>query len=123
MGIFGSRTKPEREPGPLLRATVESGAVVDDPSEDALFALLEHMERGEEDYLIVERTSDSTQQTYAQVAPEGNGEYVVEHRDGSPERHFATHVADMRSAHELLTGWAFDVPDWDAGVEWTAGSF
>ena len=85
--------------------------------------LLADVDAGNESYLIVERTADTTQQTYAQAAPNDAGGYVVEHREGGPDRHFATDVADMGAAHELITAWAFQLPDWDAQVNWERRDF
>ena len=55
---------------PVLRALPEVGQSWDDPSEDLLFMLLDDIERGEGSFLIVERTTDPSGQTYAQ-APAG----------------------------------------------------
>lgn len=120
MGIFGRREKTPDEPHPAVRASVESGTTVADPSEDDLRSLLEDVQRGEEMFLIVERTSDGTGQTYVQTIPNGTGGYVVEHRDGDKDTHVATHFTDVGMVHALLTRWAAEMPDWDAGVDWSA---
>lgn len=104
--------------GHALRATVESSDVVDDPSEDALFMMFEDLEAGEGTFLIVDSLQDSTGQTYAQTSRNPDGSYVVEYRDGGPDHHFRTEVADMRSAHALVTGWAQDRPKWRDSVTW-----
>lgn len=103
---------------PVLRATTESGDVIDDPSEDALFMMLEDVDAGHGTFLIVETLSDPTGQTYAQTMRSGNGTYVVEYRDGDPTRHYGTVAADMRAAHVLLTGWAFQIPHWRETAVW-----
>lgn len=104
--------------GPVLRATAEAGDVIDDPSEDALFMMFEDMEAGEGTFLIVDALQDSTGQTYAQTSRNPDGSYVVEYRDGGPDQHFGTEVADMRSAHALVTGWAQERPDWRDSATW-----
>ncbi len=81
--------------------------------------LLEDIEAGQGTFLIVERSSDSTGQTYAQAERRLDGTYTVEHREGDAEHHFGTGVADMRAAHRLLTGWAFELSGWDTGARWT----
>jgi hypothetical protein len=48
-----------------------------------------------------------------------DGSYVVEHREGSADRHYGTSVADMRAAHQVLTGWAFELPGWNHNTHWT----
>lgn len=103
---------------PVLRVTAESGAVIDDPSEDALFLMFEDIEAGEGTYLIVDSLADPTGQTYAQTSRNDDGTYVVEYRDGGPARHFGTVAEDMRSAHALVTGWAQGRPDWRDSATW-----
>jgi hypothetical protein len=104
---------------PILRACPENGREWDDPSEDLLFELLRDIEDGHGTLLIVERTTDPSGQIYAQVLRREDGRYVVEHREGDAEHHYGTVVLDLRAAHELLTGWAFEIPDWDNGITWS----
>ena len=96
---------------PILRLLTESGETRDDPSEDAIFEYLSDVDRGDEEFLIIERLSDPAGQTYAQTTKE-DGDWIVERRDGSPNTHYCLRSADMRVVHELLTGWAFDRPGW-----------
>lgn len=103
---------------PALRATAESGDVIDDPSEDALFLMFEDLEAGEGTYLIVDSLADPTGQTYAQTSRNDDGTYVVEYRDGGPARHFGTVAKDMRSAHALVTGWAQGRSGWRDSATW-----
>jgi hypothetical protein len=49
----------------------------------------------------------------------GDGQYLVERRDGASNRHFKTVVLDMRDAHARLTGWAFEHKRWDRGHAWS----
>lgn len=104
---------------PNLRVTNESGETWDDPTEDLLFMLLEDIEAGEGTFLILERLSDASGDTYVQAQKQGGGHYLVERREGAPEEHWATVVADMRATHRLVTGWAFGLDDWSAHVSWT----
>ncbi len=106
------------ERAPALRATTERGDTIDDPSEDALFMLFEDVERGRSGYLIVDALTDETGHTYAQTSRNKDGSYAVEYRAGSAERHFGTTAPDMRSAHALITGWAFDVDGWRESATW-----
>src|SRR5215472_17740047 len=84
---------------PILRAIPEVGQQWDDPSEDLLFILLQDIEAGEGTYLIVERTTDHSGETYAQALRRDDGTYVVEHREGDADHHYGTTVANMRAAH------------------------
>jgi hypothetical protein len=104
---------------PLLRAIPESGPTTVDPSEDMLYELLSDVDAGRGAWLIVERVADTSGQTYAQALRRADGSYLVEHREGSPDAHFKTGVATMRDAHQLLTGWAFELPAWNAGHDWS----
>src|SRR3954453_17036797 len=88
---------------PTHRATAESGDTIDDPSEDALFMMFEDIEAGGSTYLIVDALRDGTKQTYAQPSRNEDGTYIVEYRDGAPDRHCGTIAKDMRAAHALIT--------------------
>ena len=101
----------------ILRATTESGEVWDDPSADLLFEILSDIERGDELFVVVERLSDRSGQTYMQTIMEGDV-FVVEHRDGSPERHFRAAAPGKHEAHSVFTGWAFDLPGWREALGW-----
>jgi len=116
-GVRPSRMTAEP---PILRAKPESGETWDDPSEDLLFMLLEDIEAGQGTFLIVERTADASGQTYGQVLRCDDGSYIVEHREGDSQHHYGTVAPDMRAAHELLTGWAFEIPGWNDGMSWKA---
>jgi hypothetical protein len=104
--------------GPILRAQPENGRSWDDPSAELLLTLLEEIESGQGTFLIVTRTTDPNGQTYAQALRREDGQYIVEYRDGEPERHYGTVVADLKSAHALLTGWAFETPGWNDAASW-----
>jgi hypothetical protein len=103
---------------PLLRATMESGQIWHDPSEDLLFELLSDIERGEEQFLVVERLADATGQTFAQVARTGANGYQVEYREGDEDSHFQAFTEDKRLVHSVLTAWAFELPGWRTALPW-----
>jgi hypothetical protein len=94
----------------MVRAQAGSGAFYDDPSEDLLLMLMQDIERGDEQFVIVKRTSDVSGQTYAQVITDGSGGWTVERRDGGPDSHYSVDVASLRQAHTILTCWAFEIP-------------
>jgi hypothetical protein len=104
---------------PILRAIPEVGQQWDDPSEDLLFTLLQDIEAGEGNFLIVERTTDPSGETYAQALRRDDGSYVFEHREGDADHHYGTTVEDFRAAHELITGWAFRLPGWSDQATWS----
>jgi hypothetical protein len=105
--------------GPVLRATSEWGETVDDPSEDAMFTMLEDIETGSGNFLIVDSLVERAGDHYAQAYRNEDGTYVVEYRDGDADHHFGTVVADMRAAHALLVGWAFGVRGWRESCSWS----
>jgi hypothetical protein len=69
-------------PAPLIRATAESADSIDDPSEDALFKLLEDLEAGHGSYLVVDALLDATNQTYIQTSRSSDGSHLIGDRDG-----------------------------------------
>ncbi len=101
---------------------MDSGASYDDPSEDVLFMLLEDIERDDEQFAIVKRTSDPSGQTYAQVVKNGAGGWTVERREGGPDSHYSVDVPSLRQAHEILTCWAFEIPQAPL-PDWTRAEF
>ena len=64
---------------------MESGVVWDDPSEDLLYDLLGDVERGDEQFIVIERTSDPSGQTYMQATLVDGGGWLLERRDGRPD--------------------------------------
>ncbi|MGV9674668.1 hypothetical protein ACWDSJ_05265 [Nocardia sp. NPDC003482] len=53
-------------------------------------------------YLIAERGP----QHYIQTYRDDSGEYTLEYRDGSPDRHFGTHTPDSALVADLVWDWA-----------------
>lgn len=97
---------------------MESGETWDDPSEDLLFELLSDMERGGEQFLIVDRLADGTGQTFAQVLCTDAGTYRVEYREGGEDRHFQAATEDKRLVHDVICRWAFELPGWRDALPW-----
>lgn len=108
---------------PILRATMESGAMWDDPSEDLLFMLLRDIEGEEETFVIVERLSDPSGQTYAQVIRNDDGGWIIERRDGGPDHHYRAVFSDLRPVHAVLTAWAFELPSFPGPDAWETVTF
>lgn len=82
-----------------------------------MFELLAELQA--DDYLIVERPTDTSGQTFAQVL-RTDVAYVIEKRDGSEATHAHAQSPDMRLVHHDLTTWAHDVErayalDWAPG--------
>jgi hypothetical protein len=102
----------------LLRATSESGDVVDDPSQDKLFEMFQDLEAGKGTFLIVESRSDPSGQTFVQAARSDDGTYVVEYRQGSADQHFQASAPDFSEAHALVTMWALGIPGLHERATW-----
>ncbi|MFJ5923502.1 DUF6891 domain-containing protein [Kitasatospora sp. NPDC092948] len=94
----------------------KSGRVGVRVSEDELLDLVQDMGAWQGSFLVLQRVPDLPD-TYAQACPE-NGAWTVEHRDGSPTRHYGTQVHELERVAELLLGWAREDAGWDAGAEW-----
>lgn len=106
---------------PILRATTESGASWNDPSEDLLFELLSEVEQGKELFLIIHRLGATN--TYLQVAMQADQSYLVEHREGGPSSHFAASSPNKQTVHEVLTKWAYQIPGWKSLLSWASVTF
>lgn len=109
--------------GPVLRATLESGEAWDDPSEDHLFMLLEEVERDGQAFLIVDRLSDRSGNTYVQTQKDQRGLYLVERREGSAEEHWVSGAVDMRAAHSIVAAWAFGTGGEGGTSDWSKAAF
>ena len=112
-----------RKRSPALRAELESGAVKDDPSEDVLLELLSAIERGDEAFLVLERLSDASGQTYMQACRAAAGAYRVEHREGGADRHFEATAESMLEAHAVMADWARETPGWRQALRWERMQF
>ena len=104
---FLKRNRPTVPDPMLLRVETSQGEHYDEPSEDALFMLMEDLQQ-EQDYCIVGDAGDTTGQTYAQVMRVGGG-FLMERRGGSEDTHEHATSADLRQVHHDLTTWAFGV--------------
>ncbi|MEH1014440.1 hypothetical protein V6U90_15165 [Micromonospora sp. CPCC 206060] len=105
-------------PLPTLHARTASDEHYLDPSEDLLRILIDDVATGDEEFFVVERTRAGSAY-YAQSALDDHDRFIVEYRDGGPDRHWQAVTADPEAAHAALTGWAFDLDGWRAGLDWT----
>ncbi|WP_280298728.1 hypothetical protein [Nocardia neocaledoniensis] len=65
-------------------------------------------------YLIVERG----EQRYIQTYHDPDGGYILEYRDGSPEKHFGTSSDDPAQVARVIWAWATEQPDAGAELSW-----
>ncbi|MCU7826212.1 DUF6891 domain-containing protein [Kitasatospora sp. DSM 101779] len=85
---------------------------------DGLAGLVRRIGAEGDRYLVVRRIPDLPD-VYAQVWHKAGGDYQLEHRDGSADRHFQAMVDDPATVIAAMTGWAAQEPGWDAGPDWT----
>ncbi|MFI0264052.1 DUF6891 domain-containing protein [Streptomyces sp. NPDC017056] len=69
-------------------------------------------------FLVVQRIPDLPD-LFVQVWHEAGGDYTLEHRDGSPERHFQATADRPGAVIDALSGWARQQAGWDAGLPWS----
>ncbi|MEV5204043.1 hypothetical protein [Streptomyces sp. NPDC053720] len=68
-------------------------------------------------FLVVQRVPDIPG-TFVQVWFDHGDGYQLEHRSGGAATHFRTMVGAPERVAGLMTRWARQEPEWDAGVEW-----
>lgn len=68
----------------------------------------------EDPWLVLERGPNLYIQTYRQ----GDGAFLFERRDGSPDRHFRTTLPDRDSVASRIWAWLTGEPDWDVDLDW-----
>ncbi|MCX4535519.1 hypothetical protein OHA79_15890 [Streptomyces sp. NBC_00841] len=79
---------------------------------------LVHRIGGEGDhFLVVQRVPDRPG-CYVQTWHEHGGDYQLEYGDGVPERHFRVTADSPERVAEVMTRWARQEPEWDAGIVW-----
>lgn len=87
-----------------------------DPSTDDLVAMVEEVAERLRLFVVVGRPSDG-EQTFIQVAHEDDG-LVVEHREGTAERHFQARTGDAALATRVVVDWASQGSDWRTLLPW-----
>ncbi|MFF0408871.1 DUF6891 domain-containing protein [Kitasatospora sp. NPDC004745] len=68
-------------------------------------------------FLVVQRIPDLPD-VYIQVWHAEGGDYELEHRDGSAERHFGVRLDEPEAVVAAMTGWSRGEPGWGAGLDW-----
>lgn len=87
-------------------------------SADGLAGLVRRIGTTGDRFLVLQRIPDLPD-VFAQVWHETGGDYTLEHRDGSADRHFQAMVDEPEAVAAALTGWARQEAGWDAGLDWT----
>jgi hypothetical protein len=87
---------------PILRATDPAGEIYDDPSEDALFEFMRDLRSAGQSFRV-DRLEEGRKGEWAQVTLNEHRLYVFE---SSEHIHY---VSSLRTIHDYLTRWAFDL--------------
>ncbi|RDG37306.1 DUF6891 domain-containing protein [Streptomyces corynorhini] len=69
-------------------------------------------------FLVIQRIPDLPD-VFSQVWHEAGGDYTVEYRDGTADRHFQALTDSTDAVIAALTGWARQESGWDAGLDWS----
>ncbi|WP_329038209.1 hypothetical protein OHT61_13560 [Streptomyces sp. NBC_00178] len=87
-------------------------------SEGELAGLVRRLGGDGDLFLVLQRIPDLPD-VFAQVWHKAGGDYTLEHRDGSADRHFQAMVDSPEAVSAALTGWARQEDGWDAGPAWS----
>ena len=87
-------------------ADTENGDNIADPSEDALFMLLEDLNPDGNTFITINPADDSD--WYASITLLDNGSYEIERHDPSRHQHEVTADTDLSAIAKNLTIWLAD---------------
>ncbi|GHH76113.1 hypothetical protein GCM10018781_46560 [Kitasatospora indigofera] len=85
---------------------------------DELTALVRRIDGDGDRFLVLQPVPDLPD-VFAQVWHKTGGDYTLEHRDGSADRHFEARADEPEAVAAVLAGWAARTPGWDAALEWS----
>ncbi|MGW2251656.1 DUF6891 domain-containing protein [Kitasatospora sp. NPDC001660] len=86
-------------------------------SADDLGGLVARLGAPGDNFVVVQRIPDLPD-IYIQVRHTEGGDYSLEHRDGSAERHFEVRLDDPGAVIAAMLGWARREPGWGDGLDW-----
>lgn len=89
---------------------------IDDPSPEDLAAMVDEVADRSRLFVVVVRPGDNAE-TYIQVGHEDDG-LVLEHREGTAERHFQVRTTDAALAVRVVLDWADRGTEWSSAVPW-----
>lgn len=87
-------------------------------SADVLARLVRRIGAAGDRFLVVQRIPDLPD-VFTQVWHETGGDYTLEHRDGSADRHFQVVVDNPEAVIAAMTGWARRESGWETGPAWS----
>ncbi|MFI6156563.1 DUF6891 domain-containing protein [Kitasatospora sp. NPDC051170] len=87
-------------------------------SAEELAGLVRRIGEDGDRFLILQRIPDLPD-VFAQVWHKAGGDYELEHRDGSADRHYQVMVDGPEAVIAALTGWARRQEGWEGGLDWS----
>ncbi|MFE9463642.1 DUF6891 domain-containing protein [Streptomyces virginiae] len=100
-----------------IRIHTERGESYERPALGLLSELVARIGADGDHFVIVERlTADPDE--YIQVWHDEGGDYQLEHRAGSADRHFRAYLPTAAEAATVMARWARGEEDWDTGPRW-----
>ena len=60
---------------------------------------------------------------YVQTYRQADGTFVLEQRDGSPDRHFKTALTDESEVAARMWAWLSSDPEWSRDLKWERVAF
>ncbi len=100
----------------VIRASLPSGRVLDDPLPEHLLELFADVASGYDEFIIVERL-DLGDEHFAQAVCL-DGDWIVEVRGGSEASHVQAMTPSMEAAHGVLVAWTYGSGDWRTMAPW-----
>ncbi|MEU8760129.1 hypothetical protein [Streptomyces sp. NPDC048659] len=86
-------------------------------SAEELAGLVRRIGGDDDHFLVVQRIPDLPD-VFTQVWHEAGGDYTLEYRDGSADRHFQAMADGPEDVIAAMTGWARHEAGWDDGLRW-----
>ncbi|MFJ7774453.1 DUF6891 domain-containing protein [Streptomyces yangpuensis] len=100
-----------------IRIHTDRGESYDRPALGTLSDLVARIGADGDGFVVVERIV-AEPEIYIQVLRDGGGDYQLEYRDGSADRHFQAYLPTAAEVVAVMARWARREKDWDAGPAW-----
>jgi len=89
------------------------------PTEAELSSMLDQMDGGSIEFVIVSRTTDPSGATFIQTARNADGTYVVEHKSATQDGQLRAIAEQLKDVKDTILGWAGNKPGWDYLLSWS----
>ncbi|MET9261776.1 hypothetical protein [Amycolatopsis sp. NPDC004079] len=119
--VFNPQTAEVHRPN-VLDLTMCDGSRVENPDAAGIKAALGRLS-AKNWYAVLERGDHYVQIGQGKFAAAPKGEFALERRDGSPERHYRTEAGNLAEVVAAFTGFAEGDSAWVEGFEWEKVDF